>query len=107
MTLPHESGTESDFEQSEEHDSEQLSSNFVPAASRQATEREAVEQVVSGEQPVAWPPHGDSPLNEFHSEGYITLAFPNVFPTRDCGLHCTVHAPVTLGYYSKIPDDVQ
>ena len=35
VTLPHdESGTESDFEQSEEHDSEQLSSSFVPAAPR-------------------------------------------------------------------------
>ena len=40
----------------------------------QATEREAIEQVVSGEQPVAWPPRGDTPLNEFHSEGYITWA---------------------------------
>jgi len=50
-----ESGTEPVLE---EHDSEQLSSSFVPAAPHQATEREAVEQVVSGEQPVAWPPCG-------------------------------------------------
>ena len=43
MTLPDdESGTEPDFEQNEEHDSEQLRSSFVPAAPRQATEREAV-----------------------------------------------------------------
>ena len=68
VTLPDdESGTEPDFEQSEEHDSEQLSSSFVPAAPRQETEREAVEQVLTGEQPVAWPPRGDTPLNEFHS----------------------------------------
>ena len=54
MTLPDgESGTEPDFEENEEHDSERLSSSFVPAAPRQATERETVEQVVSGEQPVA------------------------------------------------------
>ena len=33
VTLPHdESGIESDFKQSEGHDSEQLSSSFVPAA---------------------------------------------------------------------------
>jgi len=61
-----ESGTEPVLEQSEEHDSEQLSTSFVPAAPRQASEQEAVEQVVSGEQPVAWPSHGNIPLNEFH-----------------------------------------
>ena len=39
VTLPDdESGTEPDFEQSKEHESEQLSSSFVPAAPRQATE---------------------------------------------------------------------
>ena len=36
-----ESGTEPVFEQNEEYDSEQLSSSFVPAAPRQATEQEA------------------------------------------------------------------
>ena len=44
MTLASDaSGTEPVFEQSEEHNSEQLSSSFVPAAPRQATEREAVQ----------------------------------------------------------------
>jgi len=33
-----ETSTELDFEQSEGHDSEQLSNSFVPAAPRQATE---------------------------------------------------------------------
>ena len=62
VTLPNdESGTEPVLEQSEDNDSELLSSSFVPAAPRQATEREAVEQVVTGEQPVAWPPRGDTP----------------------------------------------
>ena len=89
MTLPHESGTESDFERSKGHDSEQLSSSFVPAAPQQATEQEAVEQVVSDEQPVAWPPRGDNPLNGFHSEGYITLAFPTLLLGLRTSLHCT------------------
>ena len=98
VTLPDdESGTEPDFEENEEHDSELLSSSFVPTAPCQATERETVEQVVSGEQPVAWPPLGDIPLNEFHSEGYITLAFLTLFPM---GLQ-TSSCPVTLGYYLK------
>ena len=96
-----ESRTEPDFEQSEGHDSEQLSSSFVPAAPHQATEREAVKQKVSGEQPVAWPPHGNTPLNEFHSEGYITLAIPTLFPTGAADFTAPRMRPVTLGYYLK------
>ena len=42
-----ESGNEPDFEQNQEHDSELLSSSFVPAAPRQATEQKAVEHKVS------------------------------------------------------------
>ena len=104
VTLPKdESGTEPDFEQSEEHDSEQLSSSFVPAAPRQATEQEAVKQVVSAEQPVGWPPRGDTPLNEFHSEGYITLAFPTLFPTGAADFTAPRMRPVTLGFYLKHP----
>ena len=38
---------------------------FVPAAPCQATEQDAVKKVVSGVQPVAWSPRGDTPLNEF------------------------------------------
>ena len=90
-----------DFEQSEEHDSERLNSSFVPAAPRQATERETVERVVSGEQSVAWPPRGDTPLNEFHSEGYITLAFETLLPTGAADFTAPWMQPVTLGYYLK------
>ena len=102
VTLPcDESGTELDFEQSEEHDSEELSSSFVPSAPHQATEREAVERVVFAELPVAWPPRGDTPLNEFHSKGYITLAFPTLFSTGAADFTAPRIQPVTLGYYLK------
>ena len=71
----------------------------MPAAPCQATEREAVEQVVvTGEQPVAWPPRGDTPLSEFHSEWYITLAF---FPMGAADFTAPRIRPVTLGYYLK------
>ena len=101
VTLPNdESGTETVLEQSED-DSEQLSSSFVPAAPRQATEQETVEQVVTGEQPVAWPSRGDTPLNEFHSEGYITLAFTTLFSTGAADFTAPHMRPVTLGYYLK------
>ena len=61
--------------QGEEHDSEQLSSSFVPAGPHQATEREAIVQIVSG---------------EFHSEGFITLPFPTLFPFANYALHLLV-----------------
>ena len=103
VTLPDdESGTEPVLEQSEEHDSEQLSSSFVPAAPRQATEREAVEQVVSGVQPVAWPPRGDTPLNDSIQRG--TLHWPSqlFFPRglRTSLLHA--YALLPLGTISSI-----
>ena len=76
----------------------------MPAAPHQATEQEAVEEVeevLAGEQPVAWPPRGDTPLNEFHSEGYITLAFQTLFPTGAADFTAPHMRPVTLGYYPK------
>ena len=58
-------------------------------------------QVVSGEQSVAWPPRCDTPLNEFHSDGYITLAFPTLIPTGAADFTVPRMDPVTLGYYLK------
>ena len=48
---------------------------------------------------VPWPPHGDTPLNEFHSEGYVTLAFPTLFPTGAADFTAPCVQPVTIGYY--------
>ena len=56
---------------------------------------------MSGEQPIAWPPPGDTPLNQFHSEGYITLAFPTLFPMGAADFTAPRMRPVTLGYYFK------
>ena len=56
---------------------------------------------MTGEQQVAWPPHGDTPLNEFDSEGYITLAFPTLFPTGAADFTALHMHSVTLGYNLK------
>ena len=40
-------------------------------------------------------------LNEFHSEGCITLAFPTLFPTGAVDFTAPRMRPVTLGYYLK------
>lgn len=72
---------------SEELGSEQLSSSFVPAAHQRATEHEAVEQVVSGQQQtpvVPWPPHDDTPLNEFQ-----VTCLSHSLPFWGCRFHCT------------------
>ena len=93
---------DSTTQQGEASDSDQLSSSFVPLVHRKTTEREAVEQVVSEQPtPVVWPPQGENPLNEFHSEGYITKAFPTLFPTGAADFTAPRVRPVTIGYYLK------
>ena len=69
------------------------SGSFVPLTYRRVTEQEAIQQAVSGQQQpstVSWARVGECPLNEFHSEGYITRAFPTLFPTG-----------AAIGYYLK------
>ena len=80
------------------------SGSFVPLAHRRVTEQESIQQAVSGQQQpptVSWPRVGDSPLNEFHSEGYITRAFPTLFPTGAADFTAPRVRPVTIGYYLK------
>ena len=80
------------------------SGSFIPFAHRRVTEQEAIQQAVSGQQQppiVSWPQVGDSPLNEFHSEGYITRAFPTLFPTAAADFTAPRVRPVTIGYYMK------
>ena len=50
---------------------------------------------------MSWPRLGDSPLNEFHSEGYITRAFPALFPTGAADFTAPRVRRVTIGYYLK------
>ena len=70
-------------------------------------DREAVEQIVTGEQPVAWPPRGDTPLNEFHSEGYITPAFQTLFPTGAADFTAPCMRPCYPWLLPQASDDVQ
>ena len=68
------------------------------------TEQEAIHQAVSDQQQpptLSWPRVGDTPLNEFHSEGYITCAFPMLCPTGAADYTALHVRPVTIGYYLK------
>ena len=85
----------------------QLSQSFVPNAARLATEQETVRQSIQHRHTGAttstlmWPTIGGTPINEFNTEGYMSLAFPTLFPTGAAdflGRRCT---QVTLGNYFK------
>ena len=50
---------------------------------------------------VAWPPAGETPINEFRTEGYISCAFPTLFPTGAADFVAPRACAVTIGNYFK------
>ena len=83
-----------------------LPSSFVPNAVQQRTEQETVRQSIADRQSgsthhLMWPTIGGTPINEFTTEGYFTMAFPTLFPTGRAdflGQRCN---KVTIGNYFK------
>ena len=83
-----------------------LAQSFVPNAIRPMTEQETVRQSVQDRQTgttstLMWPTIGGTPINEFTTEGYFSMAFPALFPTGAAdflGQRCN---QVTIGYYFK------
>ena len=80
-----------------------LSTSFVPNAAQQRTEQETVQKSVQDLQShshiLAWPTIGGTPINEFTTEGYFSMAFPSLFPTGSAdflGHRCN---QVTIGNY--------
>ena len=64
-----------------------LARTFVPSTAQRLTEQETVRQSINERQShqspntVTWPPSSGTPINEFSTEGYISCAFPPLFPT--------------------------
>ena len=85
------------------HDAE----SFVPIAAQKLTELEAVKKSVADGQKssprniVPWPPRDDAPINEFVTEGYISCAFPTLFPTGAGDFLAPRERVVTVGNYFK------
>lgn len=52
-------------------------------------------------QVVPWPTRGDTPINEFTTEGYISCAFPTLLPTGAADFVAPRQRPVTIGNYFK------
>ena len=83
-----------------------LPSSFVPNAQQQQTEQETVSQSIEQRQSgsshiLMWPTIGGTPINEFTTEGYFSMAFPTLFPTGAAyflGQRCN---QVTIGNYFK------
>lgn len=71
------------------------------------TEQETVRQSVmhrlhhTGLPVVTWPQLGDQPINEFNTEGYMSCAFPTLYPTGAADFTAPRERQVTVGYYFK------
>ena len=81
--------------------------SFVPIAAQKLTELEAVKKSVADGQKsspwniVPWPPRAEAPINEFVTEGYISCAFPTLFPTGAGDFLAPRERVVTVGNYFK------
>ena len=87
-----------------------LPGTFVPMNTNRMTEQETVQHTVAQRQQpghrrdtpvVMWPATGSTPVNEFHTEGYMSCAFPTLFPTGVGDFTAPRERTVTIGYYLK------
>ena len=84
-----------------------LIQSFVPIATQSLTEQEAVQQSVrereytSSPATMMWPSIGGVPINEFTTEGYISCAFPTLFPTGAGDFSGQRQNKVTIGNYFR------
>jgi hypothetical protein len=47
-------------------------------------------------QPIRWPTQGETPINEYNTEGYIAMAFPTLFPYGRADLRDHSHRYTSL-----------
>ena len=87
-----------------------LTRSFVPNTTPSMTEQETISHFVHGSQSdqpsssqsvLMWPTIGGTPINEFTTEGYISSAFPTLFPTGAADFLGERQNPVTIGNYFK------
>ena len=83
-----------------------LTRSFVPSAPRRVTEIEAVRHNVHQQdrnqpsQPVPWP-HTGAPVSEFTTEGYMSCAFPTLFPSGKADFLAPRVNTVKIGQFFK------
>ncbi len=91
---------------SENHDEQDYDTeSFIPMAAPKLTELDTVKQSIQEKQKklppttVSWPPRVDAPVNEFVTEGYMSCAFPTLFPTGAGDFLAPRERAVTVGNY--------
>lgn len=76
--------------------------NAVHQQTEQDTIRQSIQERASGSTSnLTWPTMGGTPINEFTTEGYFSMAFPTLFPTGAAdflGQRCN---QVIIGNYFK------
>ena len=77
-----------------------MSSTFVPLPVRGMTEQQAIQQGIS-QHHVNWPSTTGRPINEFTTDGYMSCAFPTLFPTGAADYLAPRQRSVTIGNYFK------
>ena len=98
---------ESPRAEGEDDESPDDATSFVPIVARKHTEQETVRNSVQERQQsdqrttVPWPRRGDEPINEFTTEGYMTCAFPTLFPTGAGDFLAPRQNTVTVRNYFK------
>ncbi len=81
--------------------------SFIPMAAPKLTELDTVKHSIQEKQKkmpsttVSWPPLADAPVNEFVTEGYMSCAFPTLFPTGAGDFLAPRERAVTVGNYFK------
>lgn len=78
-----------------------LSQSFVPFVYHMMTEEESISHALHSNSTVAWPARQQNPVNEFHSEGYFSCAFPILFPTGKAEFLAPRLNAVIIGNYFK------
>ena len=81
--------------------------SFVPIVVQKKSEKDTVKSFVHQRQMsktsdvVPWPSRGDTPINEFVTEGYISCAFPTLLATGDADFLAPRERTITVGNYFK------
>jgi len=90
---------------SEDQYTDHLSRTFVPRSYQTITEEEDIRQSLQHDRSVPstvmWPTRGQNPINKFNTEGYLSCAFPTLFPSGAADFLSPRLNRITIGNYCK------
>ena len=75
--------------------------NFTKGTEKEIVKNSVVERQQFPHTTIAWPQIQNNPINEFKTEGYMTCAFPTLFPTGAGDFSQPRMRAVTIGNYIK------